>query len=315
MKYVFFDVECANCLNGEGKICSFGYVVTDEDFNVLKKKDILINPNAKFLLGNVRTGEGIKLAYPLFKFQKAPIFPHFYHEIKELLEDKEHLCFGFAVHQDIAYLTYSCKRYSLPPIDFDFFDIQKLEQRLYQRKNPCGLDHLIEQFSLPTYTYHRSDDDALMSMEVLASLLKENNLKVSDITSLYADCFNNTKRFLKVADENKIKKDKKKEMVKKRNDFLSLSSYQKDLNSYDSFFWNKSFYFQAAVFSNYADELLSLKEKFIKKGGSISTDLYNCDYLILVDKDDYKKMNLKDSIKKKTKIISYYSFRYHLDKK
>ena len=30
MKYVFFDIECANCFQGNGKICSFGYVITDE---------------------------------------------------------------------------------------------------------------------------------------------------------------------------------------------------------------------------------------------------------------------------------------------
>ena len=42
MDYLFFDTECANCLHGEGKICSFGYVRTDENFHVLKKKDIHI---------------------------------------------------------------------------------------------------------------------------------------------------------------------------------------------------------------------------------------------------------------------------------
>ena len=34
MKYLFFDIECANRLN---KICEFGYVLTDENFNILKK--------------------------------------------------------------------------------------------------------------------------------------------------------------------------------------------------------------------------------------------------------------------------------------
>ena len=29
-RYLFFDVECANCFNGKGKLCSFGYVLTDE---------------------------------------------------------------------------------------------------------------------------------------------------------------------------------------------------------------------------------------------------------------------------------------------
>ena len=39
MKYVFFDIECANCYQGKGKICSFGYVITNENFDVEEKYD------------------------------------------------------------------------------------------------------------------------------------------------------------------------------------------------------------------------------------------------------------------------------------
>ena len=65
MNYVFFDIECANCIHGEGKICSFGFVKTDENFNVIQEHDLLRNPDAPFLLGNAKTGKGITLAYPL----------------------------------------------------------------------------------------------------------------------------------------------------------------------------------------------------------------------------------------------------------
>ena len=34
MNFVFYDVECANCYNGKGKLCSFGYVITDFDYVV-----------------------------------------------------------------------------------------------------------------------------------------------------------------------------------------------------------------------------------------------------------------------------------------
>ena len=42
MEYIFFDIECANCFNGDGKICSFGYVITDRFFNILEKEDIVL---------------------------------------------------------------------------------------------------------------------------------------------------------------------------------------------------------------------------------------------------------------------------------
>ena len=44
MKFLFFDIECANCFGGVGKIFSFGYVLTDETFHVLERDDILMNP-------------------------------------------------------------------------------------------------------------------------------------------------------------------------------------------------------------------------------------------------------------------------------
>ena len=48
MKYLFFDIECANCFDGTGKICEFGYIQTDEKFNILEEDSIKINPCAPF---------------------------------------------------------------------------------------------------------------------------------------------------------------------------------------------------------------------------------------------------------------------------
>ena len=96
MNYVFFDIECANCFQGRGKICSFGYVITDEFFNVLEKKDIVMNPHAKFHLFGHRNHPGIVLAYDEKIFKSSPSFPKYYEEIRSLLQDKNNLVFGFS---------------------------------------------------------------------------------------------------------------------------------------------------------------------------------------------------------------------------
>ena len=80
MKYLFFDIECANCFNGKGKICSFGYCVTDEDFNIIQSEDIVINPKDKFNLGTPQK-EIIKLAYSKEEFFAAPDFSYFYKKV------------------------------------------------------------------------------------------------------------------------------------------------------------------------------------------------------------------------------------------
>ena len=47
MKYLFFDIECASVRNGS-KMCSFGYVLTDENLNIIEENDIMINPKSEW---------------------------------------------------------------------------------------------------------------------------------------------------------------------------------------------------------------------------------------------------------------------------
>ena len=45
MNYLFFDVESIDLKHET--ICSFGYILTDENFNMIENDDLLINPNLK----------------------------------------------------------------------------------------------------------------------------------------------------------------------------------------------------------------------------------------------------------------------------
>ena len=44
MKYLFFGVECSNCHNRIGKLCEFGYVLTDENVKILAKDNLPMSP-------------------------------------------------------------------------------------------------------------------------------------------------------------------------------------------------------------------------------------------------------------------------------
>ena len=46
--YLLFDIECANCFNGIGKMCSLGYVLVNEDFEILDEDDVVMNPETEF---------------------------------------------------------------------------------------------------------------------------------------------------------------------------------------------------------------------------------------------------------------------------
>ena len=54
MNYLYFDIECC-----DGKhICSFGYVITDENFNILEKKILLSIHNGDLNLGVMDLTQG-----------------------------------------------------------------------------------------------------------------------------------------------------------------------------------------------------------------------------------------------------------------
>ena len=83
-KYLFFDIECANRdSDGRNMIYSFGYLLSDEQFNILcSEKDLVINPNVKewdwYVLKKI-------LAYSKKYVESQPKFPHLYEKIKKLI--------------------------------------------------------------------------------------------------------------------------------------------------------------------------------------------------------------------------------------
>jgi len=184
MKYLFFDIECANCYQGKGKICSFGYVLTNTDFGVLDKYDIVINPASKFNLG-----PDIVLAYDKSTFKNSPLFPDFYAEITTLLEDDETLVFGFSASNDAKYLNDECIRYDLPSIDFKLYDIQQIVMGIKSTRNqPSLLGSCLELGLNESQDIHKSDDDSLMTMEVLKALCLKHGKSPLELIDEYKNC-------------------------------------------------------------------------------------------------------------------------------
>ncbi len=153
-----------------GKICTFGYVITDVFFKPIEKKDVLIRPNSYFewyVQKNI-------LSYRIDAIKKQPDFRAKYAEIKALLEKPDRKVFGFNVGADMGYLMSECFRYNLPFPDFEAVDIQKAHQIISELEDPVGLEKAIVLIgdSPEKYKGHKSDEDAVMSMRVLKYLAR-----------------------------------------------------------------------------------------------------------------------------------------------
>jgi len=181
MKYLFFDIECACVYKNVAKMCAFGYVLTDEKFNVLEKEDILLNPRGKFHLTDRKGGEGLVLPYEYEDFKKYPTFPTEYPKIKRLLEDSDAIVCGHATLNDVNYLNLETRRYKLPSFSFPFYDTQFFYMN---RKNDFtrqfGLQGMAEELNVE-FVPHRAVDDAYATMRVCQVLCE---LEKADILQL-----------------------------------------------------------------------------------------------------------------------------------
>lgn len=182
MRYIFFDIECANMFEGKAKICSFGYVITDKDYNILEKKDIVINPASpfdKYALKMMKT----TLPYPKEVYDAAGKFNLHYDKIKALLTEKDQIVVGHGTINDAHFLLQECARYNLEPIDFDYTDTIKLYTKIENRDKHLDLHSIYEEVYPEDNSLcsHKSDDDAEMTMKIAKHLTAKIGRDLYDI--------------------------------------------------------------------------------------------------------------------------------------
>lgn len=189
MEFIFFDIECANCFHGHGKICSFGYVITDEHFNIITKNDILVNPHSRFHLYGHGNHPGITLGYDEKTFTSSPDFPHHYKRIRDLLTKPDRIVFGFSVMSDAGYIKSECERFHKEIFDYQFIDIQRIYTDYKNLENTPSLINCAHEYGvLDSQSVHRSDDDSYFTMRVLKGLCEETKLGVQELIEKYPHC-------------------------------------------------------------------------------------------------------------------------------
>lgn len=185
MKYVFFDIECASVTKEFAKICVFGYCVTDEQFNIIEKEDVLINPKGGFHLTDRKGREGIVLPYDYEEFKKCPPFPQVYPKIRELLEDENHVVFGHATFNDVKYLNLETRRFRLPALTFSFYDTQLLYMSMTNAfDRQYGLESIVQAMGVD-FIPHRAADDAYATMRVAQAMCAREGRPLKEVLEKY----------------------------------------------------------------------------------------------------------------------------------
>ena len=185
MEYVFFDIECASVTKEFAKICVFGYCLTDEQFNIIEKEDILVNPKGGFHLTDRKGQEGIVLPYDYAAFKKYPAFPAIYPHVRALLESENRLVFGHATGNDVKYLNLETKRFHLPAFRFEFYDTQLLYMSMINAfDRQYGLETVVQALGVE-FTPHRAADDAYATMRAAQAMCRKEGVTLPELLEKY----------------------------------------------------------------------------------------------------------------------------------
>ncbi|MCQ2577391.1 MAG: 3'-5' exonuclease [Treponema sp.] len=272
--YLFFDCECANCFDGEGKICSLGYVLTDDDFNIIEKDDVLINPKCEFDWYILNPKNPCHLAYSKDEFRAQPDFAAYYKDIKKLFTSGNRKIFGFAVDGDVGFVNTACERANVPYIQFCAFDVQKILNQSYNNK--MKLKEWCDFLKIDTAAFkaHRSVDDAEMTMLCFKKVCEKLGLSGDELYEKFHDFTVTTDRMIEVVEERKYKKelkDKLEKFVNKKNPFPKKDIFKK-----------KMFELDKAIYKD-LEEALEVSKKIYDFGGVITRHVSSNGYYIYSD--------------------------------
>ena len=157
---------------------------------MIEKKDIIINPESKFVLGQKGSRTKIELAYPEEYFYKQDSFPSFYGQIKKLLSGCGYTVIGHSISSDMYFLAFACKRYHLQSIKIEGYDTQKIYKMYTNSSQVASLEKILANLEVETsnLTFHKSSDDAHAVFYVLKELCERENKSLDEFLAEYNQC-------------------------------------------------------------------------------------------------------------------------------
>lgn len=205
--FVFFDCECANTFDGVGKICSLGYVITDDELNVIESDDVVMNPECEFDWYLFSGKGGCKLAYSKDYFRIKPNFESYYKDIKKLFTTGNRYIAGFAVGNDVAFVNSACERYNLDFIQFRAFDLEKYLETTFEKKQKLAEWAAELGVNVAKYQSHKSVDDAMMTMLCLKAVCMKTGKSAEQILTETKDYYVNSEQMLIEQEERAYRKE------------------------------------------------------------------------------------------------------------
>ena len=297
MQYVFFDIECACVYRDTAKICAFGYCLTDEQFNILEKADLLINPKGKFHLTDGSGKDGIVLPYEYRDFKKYPLFSEFYPKIRDLLQSKNHRVFGHATTNDVKYLNLETRRYHIPALSYEFFDTQLIYMSIMNSfDRQIGLEGVAQALGVE-FTPHRAADDAFATMKVAQAMCEREGVSMEELLKRYGVLPGKTAKG-NIVNGNSVnytlyqeqRRAGKEERIRQHEAFCRLIEKVNGRKSNKAGAWHgKVFSFSHEIEHDFV-RAKGYMEEISRNGGRYSTKVSNCNVYVRAEEDNGRRL-------------------------
>jgi len=307
LKILSFDIESCNGNSKEASLCSFGYCLTDENFNILEQKDIIVNPaSKKFTLLNFKGNKGIKLAYEEKVFRSAPTFDLIYQEIKDLF-DKADLVVGFSIINDLNYLNSACKHYNKENFNFEFIDVQYIYS-LYKGEQKA-LDKLMHDLN-KDFVFHESDEDARAAILVLQDICKNLVVDLQGLLSYYkiVKGKNTNQGYYSSYSLVQMLGRKGLQPTSKLTKHLFGVHLLKQKKQPSGKLSKKSFHFSKKLSYTNIRFSRSLISCIYEQGGTYTTNIEDCKIFVIANKEKLKNSELEFSLNHKEKVMELDDF-------
>ena len=222
MKCLFFDLEFATSKNGICKICEFGYVVTNEKFNVINRGNFIIDPyisRSEWDYWVVRK----LLKRKIKEYESKPRFDEYYDEISDLFSNADYV-FGHTVLSDVEALNQEIQRYQLNPINFSFYDVKEIYKQYSNIKKSKSVTNILSDLHVGGEdNAHDAETDAYNTMLILKNMINNLEIDLEGLLELVPNVKDSTKDFVIKSIDEKLKF-----RSKKFNDLLKSASESND---------------------------------------------------------------------------------------
>lgn len=312
MRYLFFDLECAD---GFRAICEFGYVITDENFNVIREANVLIDPECKITLSNSFHTDGIKLTYSNDEYSKFYPFDDSYEMIKSLLNQTDLIVFGYSVENDMSFIFKDCMRYDLPLFNYDAFDVQKMLP-LFNKENKkhksleSASKELIPGEVLEEFKNHRACDDAKKTMLVFKAMVNGSNTTSTEFIKACSNTRISALEYWNDFFKKSEVREKKLKMKKLRKDGINMwnkfcEEYENELGSSPL---TKNFVIVSTGIIEHHSELNEIIQLLKSKGYFGSTKIYGTKFFVTFSQEEADEIEARFKSPYKGEMITFKEF-------